>query len=167
VAQLVAESEALDLAVVHLTDAQVWELREYQVEGFGRHFVEPPAWPPGNVAEGDFVAFGGFPGALRRAMSFRELNFGSYSSGAMRVTTSRDDYIICQFDRDNLVRSGYEPEPTTIGGLSGGPAFAIHHTDADLVWYEFIGIVYEFSEHYELLYIRLARMLGPDGSILG
>lgn len=83
----------------------------------------------------------------------------------MQVTTSRDNYIVCQFDRDNLVRWGYEPEPTTIRGLSGGPAFAVRHTDVDLVWYEFIGIVYEFSEQYELLYIRLARNLAADGTI--
>lgn len=166
-AQLVAEDATLDIAVIAVTDAQVRELREYRVENFGRNFVVPPAWPPGGVAEGDFVAFGGFPGSLRRVMSWRELSFGSYSSGAAGVTVVGKDYLVCQFDRTNWVKCGYEPEPSTIRGLSGGPAFAVRRAGADILWYEFIGIVYEFSEQYELLYVRLARIFGSDGIILG
>jgi len=47
--------------------------------------------------------------------------------------------------------------------MSGGPVFAIRRSrDTGIITYEFLGIVYEFSEDFELLYIGLARVLGLD-----
>lgn len=51
------------------------------------------------------------------------------------------------------------PIPGTIRGLSGGPAFAIRWHAEQLMTYEFVGHIYEFSEKFELLYVRLARVL--------
>jgi hypothetical protein len=165
VAQLVDESSRLDVAVIGLTEQQVQEVAGVE-SSFGSHFVVPPGWPPAPVVEGDFVAFGGFPGELRRAISFRELSFGSYSSGASRVTSAGDTYIICQFERDHWVKHGHEPEPSTIRGMSGGPAFALRKSPGTgIMTYEFIGHIYEFSESFELLYIRLANVIGEDGRI--
>ena len=164
--QLVDESSTLDVAVIGLTEQQVQEVASVK-SPFGSHFVEPPEWPPEPVVEGDFVAFGGFPGELRKAMSFRELSFGSYSSGASRATSAGDTYIVCQFERDRWVKHGYEPEPSTIRGMSGGPAFALRQrTGAGIMTYEFIGHIYEFSETFELLYIRLATVIDGGGRIL-
>lgn len=53
----------------------------------GKFFCEAAQWPPGDVMNCDFVAFGGFPGKLRQAMSFDELSFGSFSSGGSRVAS--------------------------------------------------------------------------------
>jgi hypothetical protein len=164
-AQLAGESAELDLAVIGLSPTQTAELRAGKHE-FGKHFVEPPAWPPAPVAEGDFVAFGGFPGSLRQVLSFNELNFGSYSSGGAQVTSSSEHHFVCQFDRENWVKCGNEPEPEIIGGLSGCPVFAIRRTHGtDIATYELVGFVYEFSENLELLYVRLARFITADGGI--
>lgn len=165
IGQLVDENSKLDVAVIGLTEQQVHEVAGVE-SPFGSHFVEPPEWPPATIVEGDFVAFGGFPGDLRKAMSFRELSFGSYSSGASRITSARDTYIICQFERDHWIKHGYEPEPTTIRGMSGGPAFALRkRPDTGIMTYEFIGHIYEFSETFELLYIRLANVIDGAGRI--
>lgn len=159
-AQLKAEDEKLDCALIAVTEEQGKEIAKAGGPLDGTYFCEPSQWPPGDVKEGDFVAFGGFPGELRQAVSFDKLSFGSYSSGASRVTSAREDHLVCQFERDMWVKHGYEPEPKTIRGMSGGPVFAIRHSgETGIMTYEFVGHIYQFSEDFELLYIRLARVL--------
>jgi len=161
--QLVEESMALDLAVIGLTNEQALEIQK-PGSGFGEFFVNPTVWPPAPVSEGDFVSFGGYPGELRRATSFNELSFGSYSSGASRVTAAHTDYLVCQFERGHWISHSFEPEPSNIRGMSGGPVFAIRQSGkTGIVTHEFIGIIYEFSEDYELLYVRLAHVLDSNG----
>lgn len=65
------------------------------------------------------------------------------------------------------MKHGYQPEPSTIRGMSGGPAFALRkRTGTGIMTYEFIGHIYEFSETFELLYIRLATVIDGGGRIL-
>jgi hypothetical protein len=154
--QLLAQGEGeLDVAVLRLTPDQA----AYIVHGsfgIGEGFFRIGQDRPDLVEEGIGVAFAGFPGALRRAQAFDKLNFGAYACGATPVTASNDVRFICQFERDEWVRQGNEPEPATIGGLSGGPSFSIQYTPAGVMTYAFAGIVYEFSEEFELLYIDQA-----------
>ena len=159
IAQLKAEHEKLDYALIALTESQAKELERPDGPFDGTFFVEPAQWPPGAVAAGAFVSFGGFPGELRQANSFDEFSFGSYSSGGAEVSAVGDDYLVCQFDRDRWVKHGNEPEPSSIGGLSGGPVFAIRHSNAGVQTYEFVGHIYEFSQNLELLYVRLASAI--------
>lgn len=158
-AQLIAADKDLDYALIGITDSQTKEIAKPNGPFDGTFFCDLAEWPPGNVKEGDFVAFGGFPGELRQAVSFDKLSFGSYSSGASRVTSARDDYLVCQFEPERWVSHGLEPEPSTIRGMSGGPVFAIRHSDADIMTYDFVGHITEFHEDFKLLYVRLARAL--------
>ena len=65
-----------------------------------------------------------------------------------------------QFEREFWVKHGHEAEPETIRGMSGGPVFAItHNEESGIMTYEFIGHIYQFSEDFELLYVRLVRTL--------
>ena len=111
---------------------------------------------PGEVKEGDFVAFGGLPGELRQVVSFDKLSFGSYSSGASRVASARNNYLVCQFEPEHWFSHGTEPEPSTIRGLSGGPVFVIRHSDTGIMTYDFVGHITEFHEDFKLMYVRLA-----------
>lgn len=157
-AQLRDEQRELDYALIALTEEQAVDIAKSDGAFDGTFFCEPAQWPPAEVKEGHFVAFGGFPGELRKATSFDELSFGSFSSGASRVASVNESYLVCQFERQFWVKHGYEPEPECIGGMSGGPVFAIRHrSDTDIMTYEFIGHIYEFSKSFELLYVRLAR----------
>jgi hypothetical protein len=159
-AQLKVEDKNLDYALIGLTEAQGKKISKPDGPFDGKFFCEVAQWPPGDVMKGDFVAFGGFPGELRQAMSFDELSFGSFSSGASRVASVSEDYVVSQFEREFWVKHGHEAEPDTIRGMSGGPVFAIRHDSATgIMTYEFIGHIYEFSEDYELLYVRLVRTL--------
>ncbi|MFN4361258.1 MAG: serine protease [Hylemonella sp.] len=157
--QLKAEDKELDYALIELSDDQAKELISKGGAFDGKFFYEPSFWPPSAVEDGDFLAFGGFPGELRKVEAFDELSFGSYSSGATLVTSIRDDYLVCQFDRTHWVKHGHQTEPSTIRGLSGGPVFAIRHSSSGIMTHEFVGHVYEFSESWELLYVRRAQVI--------
>lgn len=150
--QLVEERDRPDVAVIRLSAMQAVEITE-DANGIGEAFLEIEDAHPELVPEGTGIAFGGFPGALRLQRRVAEFNFGSYSCGATPVTTSRDDYLVCQFERAEWVRRGYEPEPATIGGISGCPVLRINESEAGIISHSFAGIVYEYSPQFDLLYI--------------
>jgi hypothetical protein len=153
--QIVTEDLVLDVCTIRLSAAQAEEVVNDRT-GIGQDFYElgPALATP--VRVGDFVTFGGFPGDLRRLQSFDEFNFGTYGSGAARVTDRHSDYIACQFEREYWVRSGDsgEPEPESLGGMSGSPAFVLRRSPAGLMSYEFCGIVYKMHLVSESLFIR-------------
>lgn len=155
-AQIAKEDSHLDYALISLTASQAEEISKPDGPFGGTYFCEPQVWPPAEVREGDFVAFGGYPGQLRESVSFDELSFGSYSSGATKVTAVNDDYIVCHYEREYWVQHGC-PEPAFIGGISGGPVFVIRHSEAGIMCHEFVGHVSQFSDDFELLYIQLAH----------
>lgn len=158
VGQLVRQDEDLDVAVVGLTPAQADEI-VHGSDGIGEAFFDMGVARPSPVAGGEGLAFGGFPGALRRVQSLDALNFGGYGCGATPVTAAHDDYLVCRFEREEWVRNGYEPEPDSIGGISGGPAFRLLQSAAGVISYEFCGIVREYSETLDLLYFAQASAI--------
>lgn len=161
VAQLIAEDSAVDAAVVGLSHDQAEEIT-HGTQGIGDAFFELGDANHTIVKIDDYVAFAGFPGDLRQVRSFNELNFGSYSSGACRVTDAHSDYLTCQFERAHWIVNFSEGHPENLGGLSGGPAFVIRHSPTGVQHYEFAGIVFSMHEESESLYVRGARALPLD-----
>jgi hypothetical protein len=164
--QIVIEDQVIDVCVIRLTPTQAAEVTRGET-GIGRDFFTLEAQLSTPVKIGDFVTFAGFPGELRRPESFDSLNFGTYSSGAARVTDRHADYLVCQFEREFWVRSGDngDPEPEHLGGLSGGPAFVLRHSPAGIMSYEFCGIVFRMHEGTESLYVRDLSALNFSGDM--
>jgi hypothetical protein len=161
VAQLISENENLDLAVIGLRDDQA---KEIIGDGdIGSSFFRPVSWPPKRVAQGDFIAFGGFPGQWRTQSDLDTLEFGTYSVGASGVTTVGDSYFVAQFEREYWVQvlnnKGVD-HLADLGGLSGGPAFVQRG-----LRFDFVGVTYEFSSNYELLYLRHSGLISSNGQI--
>ncbi len=158
--QLIAEDTDLDLESIELTKDQV---KAITADGeIGSCVFEPSSWPPPILKSGDFVAFGGFPGGLRRRPEHDEVVFGSWSIGAASVTTVDEHRFSCQFNREYWVSSfgaKHQTELRDLAGMSGGPAF-IHR---GLYW-DFVGIVYEFSTNFDIMFLRSARIIQTDGS---
>jgi hypothetical protein len=159
--QLIAESKRLDLATIKLTDSQANDI----VRGgeIGSCFFKPSIWPSPSLNEGDFVAFGGFPGQWRERWAFDEIVFPSFSSGACRVAQVSDDRFACQFEREywiTVFNIDNREHLHDLGGMSGGPAF-IHRG----IHWDFIGIIYEFSSSFDIMYLRPAHLIYRDGSI--
>lgn len=161
IAQLIAEDINLDLASIELTKQQVQSVTG---DGeIGSCVFEPISWPPRPLEPGDFVAFGGFLGSLRDLPAHDEVMHGSWSSGGASVTTINENRFSCQFEREYWVSSFGEKhhmELKDLGGMSGGPAF-IHR---DLYW-EFVGIIYEFSPAFDIMFLRSAVVIEMDGSL--
>ena len=165
-AQLVTDDSAVDAAVLRLTPEQADAITQGS-NGIGEAFYDlaPQAPPP--VMVGDFVGYGGFPGDLRQRASFDELNFGTYSCGACRVTDLHSDYITCKFERENWIEHFPEAEPESLGGLSGGPVFVIRRGPSEIISYEFAGLIYGMDESTESLYIRQAQAIPLDWEFSG
>ncbi len=160
--RIIGESPDLDLVSIDLSDIDVDEL--VRGEEIGSCFFVPRDWPPKQLQSGDFVAFGGFPGKWRRYPSWDEIVFDSWSSGACGVASVREEYFVCQFEREYWVESfnigGHEGmELDDIGGLSGGPVFILRG-----LRFELVGVIYEFSSEFDLMYVRPTQLIREDGT---
>lgn len=159
--QLIAENVELDLATIRFTEDQA---KAISSEGeIGSCFFRPPSWPPSPVLAGESVVFGGFPGDLRERPAHDEVVFLSWSSGGCSVTSSHDDRFSTQFEREYWVSSFGAPNHMNLqalGGMSGGPAF-VHRG----LHFEFVGIIYEFTEAFDIMFFRHSSSILADGSI--
>lgn len=160
-AQLIDEDRRLDLATIKLTPDQAKLLTS---EGeIGSCIFKPKAWPSPILKEGEFVAFGGFPGDLRMVVSFDEIDFGSWSSGASEISSVSEYQFVSAFNREYWVTSfgtEHHMDFTALGGMSGGPAFI----SRGLYW-DFVGVVFEYSANYDAVFFSSTKALRSDGTI--
>lgn len=161
VAQLIDENKRLDLATIRLTQEQIDAITS---EGeIGSCVYKPVEWPPAPLTEGEFVAFGGFPGELRTISSYDEIEFGSWSSGASRVCSVSEFQFVSTFEREYWLHSfgnKLHMGISALGGMSGGPALV----DRGLHW-ELVGIIYNYHENYDTMIFSSLRSLNIDGTI--
>lgn len=162
--RIIDESSELDIVTIDLEGLDV--TKSLNGVPIGSEFFVPYYWPPKKINNSDYVAFGGFPGIMRTYPSYNEIIFDSWSNGASQVTSVHDQYLICQFEREYWVESfnyyGYKGRDLgDLGGLSGGPVFIYR----ELYW-ELIGIIYEFSQEFDLMYIRPMSLINKNGKIL-
>ena len=160
--KIIDECERLDIVTIDLKDENTKKIGDGGE--IASCFFSPVSWPPQAIKNGDFVSFGGFPGRWRQHLSQKEVMFDSFSSGACAVASVREDIIVCQFEREYWVhsfnlRSGEELHE--IGGLSGAPVFVLRG-----LHFELVGIIYEFSEAFDLMYVRPSKFIRMDGTII-
>lgn len=159
--QLMAENVELDLATICFTDQQAQAIAS---EGeIGSCFFCPSSWPPPPVAAGESVVFGGFPGDFRERPAHDEIVFLSWSSGGCSVASSHEERFSAQFEREYWVSSfgaQNHMELRALGGMSGGPAF-VHRG----LRFDFVGIIYEFTEAYDIMFFRHSSLISPEGHI--
>lgn len=160
--KIIDECERLDIVTLDLKGENTQEIGDGGE--ISSCFFSPVSWPPQGIKNGDFVAFGGFPGRWRQHLLQKEVMFDSFSSGACAVASVREDTIVCQFEREYWVYSFNlrpDEELHDIGGLSGAPVFIWRD-----LYFELIGIIYQFSEAYDLMYVRPSKFIRVDGTII-
>ena len=161
--QLIAEDAQLDLATIALKHEQIGAIT---ADGeIGSCVFSPVAWPPPALSPGESIAFGGFPGRLRERPAHDEVVFPSWSSAGGVVASVSEDRFSCQFEREFWVASfgaKHHMELRDLGGLSSGPAF-IHR---GLYW-DFVGVVYEFSQEFDIMFFRPGNLIDAHGLIHG
>jgi hypothetical protein len=152
------ESEKLDLVTFDLTGLSG------RLSDQGRS-VEPTQWPPGEISEGEAVAFAGFPGEWREQPARGEMEFHSFASGASPIRSVHPTYFYTQLEMDSAIRAGVgRPDLGPLGGLSGAPVFAWQR--GALLTAELVGFVKEYLKEYDLLYIRRSTCIAPDGTLI-
>ncbi len=162
-AQLIDESEALDLAVLALSDKQVTEITAGGE--IGSRLVDGKVWPPKQAKAGKVVMLSGFPGKYRQALAFNEIEFRPFCAAGIKVHSAERDYFTCQFEREYWVKSfgakeSVEHLEPLLGGMSGGPAFV----DRGLSW-DLGGFIYQHSPDFDILRLRPANLINADGTI--
>lgn len=156
---LISEDRNHDLAVFDLTPfvGKADDLTE-------ANFVQPTIWPPREVSEQDAVCFAGFPGIWREQKDLGYLRFYSFSSGASKVLSVGEDYIVTTIQLGKCITQITEGIILgSLGGLSGGPVF-VWRTKPILIA-ELVGFMYEFHEKWDLMRVRAAKVIREDGSL--
>ncbi|MGA2315425.1 MAG: hypothetical protein ABSG71_03495 [Thermodesulfobacteriota bacterium] len=160
--KIIDECERLDLVTIDLKDENTQKISDGgEVSSY---FFSPVSWPPQGIKCGEFVAFGGFPGRWRQHLSQKKVMFDSFGSGACAVASVREDTIVCQFEREYWVYSfNLHPgeELHDIRGLSGAPVFIWRDLN-----FELIGIICQFSEAYDLMYVPPSKFIRVNGTII-
>ncbi len=161
-----AESKALDLVTLSLSGLDLSTL--FVGEQIGGFLFEPHSWPPRPVSKDEVVSFGGFPGLWRDQVRRREFDFSSFSVAGSRVASLGDGYFVIQLEREFWIKSfDYDnrEDPHRLGGLSGAPVFSERQTPQRVAVFDLVGIAYQFSEQYDLLYAARAELIGAQGGL--
>ena len=107
--------------------------------------------------------FAGYPGRFRTESDAATIEFGLYG-GLLTATLVSDSQTVSQLDRD-YVQSlpGLDPPPLNawLGGMSGAPGWTL----TQLGW-RLAGVLYQYSQDYELFYFRSAHHIRADGSLV-
>jgi hypothetical protein len=157
---LISEDREHDLAIVDLTPfVGKWsDLTEAS-------FVQPMTWPPRDVSKDDVLCLAGFPGIWREQRGLGHLRFYSLQSGTSEVLSVREDTIVTTIQiQDCITQINDGKIWGSLGGLSGGPVFVWRKTP--ILVAELVGFIYEYQESLDLLFVRLAKVIGQDGTIL-
>jgi len=111
-------------------------------------------WPPKTLEQSDLVIHGGYPGLRREErIGIAQFDFVSFVS---RIAQSSDDHISVSLELPNShwpqgISIGHQ---TDLGGVSGGPVFRLITEPIEVL--EFAGVIYEYSQTYELIFARHA-----------
>lgn len=162
-ASIIDENEDIDLCTV--------DLNAYDEESFKSLglvptiFFEVDDFTIGDLKEGDFILFGGYPGAWRERPESNHLIFDTLSSGATEVNTVSNQNIICELSLEKCITTlmGHRDRlPDNLGGISGGPVFQHKVTDSGISVFKLVGIIYEYSQNYETFFMRPISFLTEE-----
>ena len=134
------------------TDILLLRLAEDDAKKVGASIATPVSgWPPPGPIINDVVLVAGYPKILREVAQ-NEIRPG-YLAAMFRILSVGEGYFHCNIGHgEDLVSFTGEPLPaagTQMGGLSGGPVFAIHA--GPVAYPALIGVVSECLEGLEVL----------------
>ena len=160
---IIAEDSHIDICTLSLDDIPEPKLRSNGSVETHYCTLIPGVLP--DLVEGDFIAFGGFPGVWREQPTQDQLIFETFSTGGTEVSDISDRTIRCQLNLENSIMSladHHSSAPADFGGLSGGPAFKIHRLESGLVIFPLIGIISEHIPQYDSILIKRLNCVEHD-----
>jgi len=163
--RLIDVDDGSDLATIDLSDLTLTPRDVPQEERRPRQFHRPASWPPEAVAEGDVVAYGGWPGALRRDSSdLWDVESSAYTMIGMTVSRAMPDRFNVKLDRTDMTlafgRTFTDTKDYDFRGMSGGPVLRRRP-----LCYEFVGIISEYSEVLDQFVFTSAENIKSNGEL--
>jgi hypothetical protein len=128
--------------------------------------VDPGPWPPRLPQECKGGFFGGFRLGEGKVLDLREPYPFDFWYGFGVLTGVYDQQLKMHFERKYWVHRPNRREPapgTGWGGVSGGPLFALFENQ--VVFYQLVGIISQYSEILEVLVMKPARFIAKMGSL--
>lgn len=144
-------------------DLATYKLSDVVVNGSRSIVHSPRTWPPTDIADGELVILGGWPGILReKATGQTHFYFASFIT---RIDQTSADHLAVHL---NLAEAHglaglLVPTSPDLGGSSGGPVFRIR--EEPIVLLELVGVVYQYTAAFELLRGRRASSIRSNGTI--
>ena len=163
---IIAEGRRVDLVTIDLKGLKISDL--LGEEEIGRTFFQPHTWPPKPLMEGEFVSFGGFPGLWREQVRRREFEFSAFTAATSKVGFFSNNYFVIQLEREYWIKIfNYDDRADLhrLDGLSGAPVFSERRMREFLTTFELVGVAYQFSEEFDLLYAILVQLIRNDGRL--
>jgi len=163
---VIDENEKLDLCTLSLDEYEDGKIKSYGE--VPTHYFDVGEFSIGELKQGDFVLFGGYPGAWRSQPEKNELIFDTLSSGGTKVSDVTDSNIVCVLAVEKcVVTLNFRDElPDNLGGISGGPVFCHEVSEGGISTFRLVGVIYEYTEAYDALLIRPISLLSNDMSIV-
>jgi hypothetical protein len=123
----------------------------------------PVQWPTEQAREREVVIYGGYPGSLREEKGeVIETPFETLASAITSVSTLQLGLHIAMANLHWPFHEG-EQINAALGGMSGGGVYRVVAGPVERI--ELIGIIYEHSEQFDLMFARHARFIDKDGAI--
>lgn len=149
--RLVHRDPDADLALLEVTRAEA--------EAVGRWIYFPPSWPPPPVTPGAPVGIAGYPAVVRERIGEKRVGFRGLTTQTP-ISSVNERQMSCAFNREEWIEVGAPGGATEndLGGISGGPVFALNGIQPRLV-----GVVAEHGPDLDILFIaRLDRLALGD-----
>lgn len=167
-AELVSENQELDLCVLAYPPERI--------EGAGKEFCKPIAWPPRRTEEGDDVSITGYPGMRRTPEEMPHPELGEVVSVLwhepfllyLRTEATSSRQLRLRFASDNPEVVLFSDRPLTAfrwGGMSGS---LVYRLDREQNLYMPCGILHSAGEGLDATFLCAhLDFIQGDGTILG
>jgi hypothetical protein len=153
-AMLIARDAKLDVATFRMPSVGMSHNVFFHTAG---------TWPPRPPAAGEWLFYAGYPGTHRVERS-RTIDHGLETLfGPVTDVNGSTIAFLLDFEALHWPLHDHEAINQRLGGMSGGPVFRL--IEEGLTRLEFVGIVYEHGETFELVFARSAAAICADGTL--
>ena len=160
----IPKNNDIDIATFEISDSEISRLGKSVLHGSNS------TWPPSKPKEGESIVVSGFPGAERQYRIEHAFSFGVYCFNTP-VSSLSSRHIGCSLERKywrDIFGRGFPPENYDMGGVSGAPALALEKSEAGIVSWRLVGIVYEANASEllgEILFAHHSEFIDKNGVV--
>ena len=132
---------------------------QQEAEAVGSWIYRASSWPPAPPSVGEMIGVAGYPAVIRLRHGPKKWEFRGFATQTP-LSSANDRQFSCAFTRNEWVEFGAPGglEAKDLGGISGGPAFALGGIRPLLV-----GTVAEHGSDFDIVFLgRLDRTSNSD-----